>query len=111
MSDKRGRPLDFIQALGDSLYIFMDLREQKSKIIITPDESQQISEVGTIISKGDKVSSDYQVGNKVLIHYFTGTHLQIPECYSSSKYHRMIREHEILCGIDQEKRDRFNQEE
>lgn len=110
LDDKRGKPMDFIVPFGDSLYVFMDIREQKSSIIVTPEESQQITEVGTIISRGDGVDQQFKIGDKVLISYYTGIHLQIKESYTTSKYHRLVREHEILTIIDQEKRDAFNKE-
>ena len=108
MSEKK--PLDFIQAKGDHLYIMMDDREQKSNILITPQNVQQVSETGVIISKGSDVNPDWKIGDRVIISYYTGIHLQLKECYSTSMFHRMIREHEILAGVDQDKRDNFNKE-
>ena len=93
--------LDFIDCLGDTIYILMDDREQKSSIIYTPENAQQISEVGTVVKKGPDVQL-VNIGDKVIISYYTGIHLQLPECYSESKYHRIIREHEILCRISEE---------
>jgi len=93
-------PLDFIEPLGDTLYIYMDERKGVSDIIVTVDY-QQISETGTVIAIGDKVE-DVAVGDKIIISYYTGTHLQLPQCYSDSKYHRIIREHEILARIREE---------
>ena len=98
MSERK--PLDFIEPLGDAIYIFMDEREGVSNIIITT-EYQQISEVGTVVKAGPDVQS-VNAGDKIVISYYTGTHLQLPECYSDSKYHRIIREHEILCRINKE---------
>jgi len=100
MSNER-KPLSFIEPLGDTIYVFMDEREQKSSIILTPQDAQQISEVGTVVKKGDEVN-EVEVGDRIIISYYTGTHLQLPECYSESKYHRIIREHEILCRISKE---------
>jgi len=108
--DERGKPLDFLIPKGDCFYVFMDLREQKSKYIFTPEDAQQISETGVIIAKGPKASDEWNEGDRVLISYYTGTHLQLKECYSASKFHRIIREHEILGKIDQEKRDAFQKE-
>ena len=111
MSDKRGPALTFIEPKGDCLYVYMDLRPPKSTIIETPEDSQQITEVGTVIAVGPKVEENYKPGDKIVIHYYTGVHLQLPECYSASKYHRILRDHEILFKVNQEERDRFNQEE
>ena len=108
--DERGRPLDFIEAKSDHLYIFMDKREQLSSIIVTPESRQQISESGIIISRGSDVNPDWKIGDRIAISYYTGTHIQLKECYSSSKYHRIIREHEILFFVDQDKREAFNKE-
>jgi len=99
MSDRK--PLPFIEPLGDTIYVLMDEREQKSSIIFTPQDAQQISEVGTVVKKGKEVNK-VEVGDKIIISYYTGIHLQLPECYSDSKYHRIIREHEILCRISEE---------
>jgi len=107
MSIDRGKPLSFIEPKGDCMYLFMDLREQKSRYIFTPENSQQISETGVIMAKGPRVSDEFQVGDRVAIHYYTGTHLQFKECYSVSQFHRIVREHEILAKINQEERDKF----
>ena len=129
--DPRGRPLTFLEPKGDNIYLYMDLREQKSSIIVTPEVSQQISETGVIIAMGPKIGykkmgwiqrlwrrlwhlplnqSEWQIGDRVMIHYYTGTHIQLKEVYSTSRYHRIIREHEILTKINQEERDKFNKE-
>ena len=93
--------LSFIEPLGDNIYVLMDEREGASKIIISPDQYQQISEVGTVIAVGDEVTK-VGIGDKIIISYYTGSHLQLPESYSESKYHRIIREHEILCRVNKE---------
>ena len=108
--DPRGRPLTFLEPKGDNIYLYMDLREQKSSIIVTPEATQQISETGVIMKKGPKVSDEWSIGDRVMIHYYTGTHIQLKEVYSTSRYHRIIREHEILTKINQEERDKFNKE-
>ena len=108
MDDERGKPLDFIEAHGDHIYLFMDVREQLSKFIINVD-AHQITEVATVMSIGGDVKS-FKIGDRVLIGYSKGIHIQIPESYTTSKYHRIIREHEILTKISQEKRDTFNKE-
>jgi len=107
--DERGKPLDFLQAWGDRLYLFMDERGELSKYVLVKDRSQ-ITESATIISKGKDVSDEFQVGGKVLVSYHSGIHLQIEESYTTSKFHRIVREHEILTAYDQEKRDAFNKE-
>lgn len=107
--DKRGKPLDFLEPFGDNLYIFMDERKAVSNIIITAD-SQQITETATVMALGDKAKENFKVGDKIMITYNTGIHIQIKESYSTSKYHRIVREHEILTCIDQGKRDAFNKE-
>lgn len=107
--DPRGRPLDFLEAHDDHLYIMMDRRKEVSKYICRPD-SQQVTETGTVISKGSKVSDDFQEGDKVMIRYNIGVHIQIEENYTTSEFHRIVREHEIMTKINQEKRDAFNKE-
>ena len=93
------KPLDFISPLGDCLYLLMDEREGASKIIVTPDAYQQISETGRVIAKGPDASSHLNEGDRVIISYYSGIHLQLPQNYAESKYHRIVREHEILCRI------------
>jgi len=110
MSDERGRPLDFLRAWGDRLYLFMDERQQVSKHVFTADRSQ-ITESGTIISKGKDVSDEFEIGMKVIISYHSGIHLQIEETYTTSKYHRIVREHEILAPYRHEDRVAFNKKE
>jgi len=107
--DKRGKPLDFLEPFGDHIYVFMDERKTLSDIIVTPD-SQQITEVGTIMALGHKAKENFDVGDRIIISYNVGIHLQLKESYSTSKYHRIVRDHEILTRIDQEKRDAFNKE-
>lgn len=109
--DKRGKPLDFFIPKNDSVYLYMDLREQKSSIIVTPESTRSISETGIIMAKGPKVSDEWKIGDRVMIHYFTGTHMQLKEVYAVSEFHRVVREHELLGKIDQEKREAYNKEE
>jgi len=92
------KPLHFVDPLGDSIYVFMDAREQLSSIIVTPEARQQISETGVVVATGPDVEK-VGVGDRIIISYYTGAHLQLPECYSDSKYHRIVREHEILARI------------
>jgi co-chaperonin GroES (HSP10) len=111
LMSERGKPLTFIEPKWDCLYVYMDARPQLSKIIVTTENSQQITEVGTVMAVGPKVEDGYKPGDRIVIHYFTGIHLQLPECYSYSQYHRIIRDHEILFKINQEERDKFNEVE
>jgi len=110
-NDKRGKPLDFIIPKNDCVYLYMDLRGQKSSIIVTPEVSQQISETGVIVAKGPEVSDEFNVGDTVMVSYYTKIHIQLKENYAKSQYHRIIREHEILAVIDRDKREKFNKEE
>lgn len=109
MDDERGKPLDFIEPFGDHLYIFMDVRGGVSKLIVTQNY-QQITEVGTVVALGEKAAEDFAVGDRIMISYNTGIHIQIKESYTTSKYHRIVRTYEILTKISQKKRDAFNKE-
>jgi len=107
--DERGKPLDFIKPFGDHIYLFMDGRSGISNVIITQNY-QQITETATIIALGKKAKKNFKVGDKVMISYNSGIHIQIKESYSTSKHHRILREHQILTKINQKKRDAFNKE-
>ena len=87
--------------MGDNLYLQVEARVKKMGVIEMPDAYQQRTEKATVISIGDEVKK-YKEGDKVLISYNAGTHIQLPETYKESAAHRIIIEHNILCRYEEE---------
>jgi len=90
--------LDYLEPLGDNVYLEMDEREGVSKIIATPDAYRQRAEKGTVISIGPDVKG-LKPGDRVVISFHTGIHIQLPETYVRPDKHRIVREFEILAKL------------
>lgn len=85
---------------GDNLYVIMEKRVEKMGTIVMPGAFQQRTEKATVMAVGDGVEH-YKVGDKILISYSAGTHLQLPETYKEQAQHRIIIEHNILCKYEE----------
>ena len=68
-------------------------------VIEMPGAFQQRTEKATVMAVGNEVKN-YKVGDKILISYNAGTHLQLPEIYKEQAQHRIIIEHNILCKYE-----------
>lgn len=84
---------------GNNLYLKMEKRVEKMGLIEVPEAYQQRTEKAEVIAVGDEVEK-YKVGDKVLISYNAGTHIQLPETYKEQAIHRIIVEYNILCRYE-----------
>jgi len=100
--------LDYIQPLGDNIYLEMDERkEEKPGLIVLQETRHQRTEIGTVIAMGSRLKipdqigyvTDLQIGDRVLISFYTGVQIQIPETISKEPLHRIVKEYEILAKI------------
>ena len=87
-----------IRPLGNNLYIYVLERATKIGLIEVAVQTAQRTEEAIVIAKGKGVE-ELEVGDKILISYSEGTHIQLPETYSKEPRHRVIIEHNILCAV------------
>jgi co-chaperonin GroES (HSP10) len=89
-----------IRPLGSNLYIYVLPRAEKIGLIVTAGAAQRTEEA-IVIAKGKGVE-ELDIGDKILISYSEGTHIQLPETYSKEPRHRIIIEHNILAGVSED---------
>lgn len=87
-----------ITPLGDRLYVVMDDFTQKIGSLIVPETHSERSRIGTVASVGDDVRN-LKPGDRILISFYTGIKLHLPEFYSHEDLHRIVREGEVLAKI------------
>lgn len=92
--------LENIRPLGSNLYIYVLPRATKIGLIEVAGVAQRTEEA-IVIAKGKGVE-ELEVGDKILISFSEGTHIQLPETYSKEPRHRIIIEHNILAGVNQD---------
>ena len=97
----KDKVLKGIRPLGSNLYIYVLERAKNIGIIALPTQTAQRTEEAIVIAKGKGVE-ELEVGDKILISYSEGTHIQLPETYSKEPRHRVIIEHNILCAVKQD---------
>lgn len=91
-------PLKFIQPIKDKIYITIEEKAEEIGSIIIPQDAKMRSQIGVIQAKGEEVNG-FEIGDKVLISFGAGIHIQLPETYSFEPFHRIIVEHEILSKV------------
>lgn len=86
---------------GDRLYIILDDPKESVGLIQLPEKHSERSRIATVISIGEGVTH-FKVGDKVLISYYTGIFVHLPDLAYRSKedLHRIVREDEILARIE-----------
>ena len=87
-----------MEPLGTNVYIYMLPRIKKLGLIEMPEAHREYTEKAMVIAIGKDVK-ELEVGDKILIPYHEGTHLQIEETYNKSSLHRIIIEHNILTKV------------
>lgn len=85
--------------VGDKLYIVVDPMREKQGLIALPDKHSERTRTATVISAGAEVK-DLKAGDKVLISWYGGIHIQLPQFAGAEDLHRIIREGEILSKIE-----------
>jgi len=96
------KPLDFILPIKDKLYITVEEKAGQIGSIILPEQARMRSQIGIVQAMGEEVKG-FKVGDRILISYGAGIHIQLPETYNREPYHRIIVEYEILAKIKKEK--------
>ena len=89
--------------VGDSIYLeVLPMREEQG-LIKLPEVHSERTRKAVVRAIGDEVKK-YKVGDKVLISYFTGTHLHLFElnAYDKPDLHRMVRQDAILAKYEDE---------
>jgi co-chaperonin GroES (HSP10) len=81
---------------GDKLYIKVLERATKIKNVFIPQDHKMRTEKAEVISVGEDVKY-FKPGDKILVMFYSGIHVQTPETYSQAPTHRLIVEHEILA--------------
>jgi co-chaperonin GroES (HSP10) len=87
-----------LQPLGSNVYIYVLSRDKKMGRIEMPGQYRLHTETAIVIAVGEKVE-ELKVGDKVLITFNQGSHLQITETYNESSQHRIIIEHNVLTKV------------
>lgn len=88
-----------IIAADDKLYIKVLDRPSTMRGIPVPNSYSMATEKAEVISAGEKITS-FKPGDKILVYYSSGIHIQTEETYTESSKHRLIREHEILAKYE-----------
>jgi co-chaperonin GroES (HSP10) len=88
-----------IKPLGNSVYIYVLPHDSKIGSIVMPSAHAQRTEEAFVIAKGKDVE-ELEVGDKILINYKGGAHIQLSETYSNEPRHRIIIEHNILAKVE-----------
>ena len=91
-------PLKFIQPIKDKIYVTIEEKVEEIGSIIIPQDAHMRSQIGIVQAKGEEVDG-FEVGDKILISFGAGIHIQLPETYSFEPFHRIITEYEILSKI------------
>lgn len=95
-------PLKFIVPIRDKIYITIEEKAGKIGLVELPGDARMRSQIGIIQAFGEEVKG-FKVGDKILISFGAGIHIQLPETYSNEPFHRIIVEHEILSKIEKVK--------
>jgi len=93
--------LKFIHPKKDRLYITVEEKAGQIGSIILTDNVRMRSQIAIVRAIGEEVK-EFKVGDKVLISFGAGIHIQLPETYSVEPFHRIITEMEILSLIGDE---------
>jgi co-chaperonin GroES (HSP10) len=88
-----------MKPLRNNIYIYILPRIEKLGLIEMPQQHREYTERAMIIAVGKDVE-ELEVGDKILIPYHEGTHIQIAETYTESSIHRIIAEYNILTKIE-----------
>lgn len=70
----------------------------KGGLLIAPDITQRRPATGRVVSKGDKVSSNLNVGDSILYSNFAGYVVDLARAGSPISL-RILHESEVLCGM------------
>lgn len=96
------KPLDFLLGWQDRIYITVEEKAEKIGQIEMPGNARMRSQIGVVQVFGDEVKG-LKVGDKILISFDAGIHIQLPETYSFEPHHRVIRDSEIIMRVKNEK--------
>ena len=94
------KALKGIEPLGNSVYIYVLERATSIGVIQLASQTAQRTEEAIVIAIGKGVE-ELEIGDKILISYSAGTHIQLPETYSNEPRHRIIAEFNILTKVIQ----------
>ena len=84
--------------LRNNVYIYMLPRIKKLGLIEMPEQHKEYTETAMVIAVG-KDTKELEVGDKILIPYHEGTHLQVTKTYTESSLHRIIVEHNVTTKV------------
>ena len=101
MTEPSKEPLGFIEPYGDKIYITIEDKATKIGLVEIPMDAHMRSQIGIVRAMGKDVEEEgiFKVGDRVLINFGAGKHIQLPETYSFEPFHRIICDHEILSKV------------
>jgi co-chaperonin GroES (HSP10) len=90
---------------GHRLYLLLDeVGEKRYKdTIIIPDQHKERSRIATVIAVGNEIKK-FKAGDRVLVSYYCGTELHIPDRDMATGCHRCVPEEEIMFKITEEEK-------
>lgn len=86
--------------LEDRLYVQMDERLNKVGSIILSDNHSERTRTGVVAAVGPDVKT-LKAGDKIIISYYTGQSLHLPQFIGKEELHRIVREGEVLAVIEE----------
>lgn len=86
---------------GDRLYLILDEMKESVGLIKLPERHSERTRIATVSAVGEDVTH-FKAGDKVLISYYTGIFIHLPDLAFRGKedLHRIVREDEILARIE-----------
>jgi co-chaperonin GroES (HSP10) len=85
---------------GDRIYLILDEMQESVGLIKLPERHSERSRIATVSAVGEAVKH-FAVGDKVLISYYTGVFIHLPDLAfrAQEDRHRIVREDEILAKL------------
>jgi len=95
------------ELMGDRMYIRLDKMVDKIKNIFVPDEHREPSRIATVMKVGPDVTK-FKVGDRVLVSFYTGVPINLPQYDMNPVLDKIATESEILSLVFEEDELREN---
>ena len=86
---------------GDRLYVRLDPMVEKVKNIFVPDDHREPSRIATIKEVGPEVKK-FKVGDRILVSFYTGVPINLPQYDLDPALDKIATESEILALVHEE---------
>jgi len=85
---------------GERLYIRLDKAADKIKNVFLPDEHKEPSRIATVMEVGKEVTK-FKVGDKVLVSFYTGVPINLPQYDLDPVRDKIATQDEILSLVEE----------